>query len=54
MTSSAASQPRNPNWEKVFQPKIGVSRLVISLVVYFAWLGFLAWFAAARWFGELH
>jgi hypothetical protein len=47
-------QPRNPNWEKAFQPKIGASRLVLTLVVYMAWLGFLAYFAAERWFGALH
>lgn len=54
VSESSLPRAQPENWEKKYQPPIGKSRLVLTVVAYFAWLAFLGYFAAERWFGALH
>ncbi|QDV92199.1 hypothetical protein RAS2_33130 [Phycisphaerae bacterium RAS2] len=40
-------------WEKQFAPKVSAGQLVLSVALYAAWMGFLAWIAIDRWTGAL-
>lgn len=42
------------SWEKQYAPKVGRGRVVLVFTVYFAFVGFLAFLTAQRWFGDLH
>ena len=53
MTSAAAAASRNHDWEREFAPKVTRRRLLVGIVIYAAWLAFLAVLAGERWLGSL-
>ncbi len=48
-----AKQTDEIRWDKADAPRIGRGRLILTSIVFAAWIGFLAFFAAQRWFGTL-
>ncbi|MCG8404075.1 MAG: hypothetical protein MI923_02635 [Phycisphaerales bacterium] len=52
--SKAKQAPDDHRWEKEYAPKVSRGRVVLSLLVYLGFVGFLAYLAAQRWFGDLH
>lgn len=50
---TARSMPDPYAWETEHAPRISRLHMAIPVIVYLAWLGFLAVMAGQRWFGTL-
>lgn len=53
MTAKESATVPDMSWEKELAPKVTRGSLMLPIVIYAIWTGFLAYIAIDRWFGEL-
>ncbi len=51
--SKITTQDADYAWEKEHAPNISKTQLILAIVVYCAWIAFLAVLSIQRWFGGL-
>lgn len=53
MATTKATATDSQAWEKELAPKLTRGTLLLPIVLYALWTGFLAYIAFDRWFGAL-